>query len=86
MADRISLSNDWFKRGVQLLDEYDHRQEERTLFESYIYLWIALTVAAKEYCACDGKILIMILGKRQPIKMRFYIGQWSVGEMQFYRC
>ncbi len=56
MADRISLSNDWFKRGVQLLDEYDHRQEERTLFESYIYLWIALTVAAKEYCACDGKI------------------------------
>jgi hypothetical protein len=56
MADRISLSNDWFKRGVQLLDEYDHRQEQRTLFESYIYLWIALTVAAKEYCACDGKI------------------------------
>lgn len=56
MADRISFSLDWFRRGTQLLDEYNSNQNPRVLFESYIYLWIALTVAAKEYCACDGKI------------------------------
>jgi hypothetical protein len=54
MADRISLSKDWYKRGEQLLQEYELKQEPRVLFESYIYLWIALTVAAKEYCASNG--------------------------------
>lgn len=51
MADRISLSHDWYERGSQLLDEYKSTQEPRVLFESYIYLWIALTVAAKENCS-----------------------------------
>jgi hypothetical protein len=51
MADRISLSNDWHERGSQLWDEYENTQEPRVLFESYIYLWIALTVAARENCS-----------------------------------
>ena len=55
MADRNSLARDWFDRGVQLLDEYDRNSEARLLFEAYIYLWISLTVASKEYCARDGK-------------------------------
>lgn len=55
MADRISLSRDWYERGVQLLDDYERNKEPRLLFEAYIYLWISLTVAAKEYCASDGK-------------------------------
>jgi hypothetical protein len=55
MADRISLSRDWYERGGQLLDEYDRTSESRLLFEAYIYLWISLTAAAKEYCASDGK-------------------------------
>ena len=55
MADRISLSKDWYERGVHLLDEYEKNSEARLLFEAYIYLWISLTVAAKQYCASAGK-------------------------------
>lgn len=55
MADRISLSKDWYERGVQLLDDYNRNKEPRLLFEAYIYLWISLTVAAKEYCPSAGK-------------------------------
>lgn len=55
MADRISLSRDWYERGFQLLEDYNYNKEPRLLFEAYIYLWISLTVAAKEYCARDGK-------------------------------
>lgn len=55
MADRISLSREWFERGVQLLEDYGRDKEPRLLFEAYIYLWISLTVASKEYCASDGK-------------------------------
>ena len=51
MADRVSLSNDWYERGSQLLVEYENNHNPRILFESYIYLWIALTVAAKENCS-----------------------------------
>jgi hypothetical protein len=38
MADRISLSKDWYNRGVQLLEEYKRNDEPRLLFEAYIYL------------------------------------------------
>jgi hypothetical protein len=55
MADRISLSRDWYERGVQLLDDYERIKEPRLLFEAYIYLWISLTVAAKQYCASAGQ-------------------------------
>lgn len=55
MADRISLSKDWYNRGVQLLEEYKRNDEPRLLFEAYIYLWISLTVAAKQYCASAGQ-------------------------------
>lgn len=55
MADRISLSKDWYERGVHLLDEYEKNSEARLLFEAYIYLWISLTVAAKQCCASAGK-------------------------------
>jgi hypothetical protein len=68
MADRISLSKDWYKRGEQLLEEYELKEEPRVLFESYIYLWIALTVAAKEYCACDGKSFKNFNGERSTDK------------------
>lgn len=68
MADRISLSRDWYKRGELLLEEYEFKHEPRVLFESYIYLWIALTVAAKEYCACDGKIFKNSNGQKSTDK------------------
>jgi hypothetical protein len=53
---RGKFAREWYNKGEILLNKYD--QDSRNsglLFESYIYLWIALTVAAKEYCACDGK-------------------------------
>ena len=68
MADRISLSKDWYKRGEQLHEEYELKQEPRVLFESYIYLWIALTVAAKEYCACAGVSFKSLNGQRSTDK------------------
>lgn len=68
MADRISLSHDWYERGAKLWDKYENSQEPRVLFESYIYLWIALTVAAKEYCACDGTSFDNDFGQRTTDK------------------
>jgi hypothetical protein len=56
MADRISLSKEWYARGVELLDNFEKGEKARSLFESYIYLWISLTIAAKEYCGCAGKV------------------------------
>ena len=76
MLDRTSLSNDWFNRGNQLLEEYNNTQQPRVLFESYIYLWIALTVAAKEYCACDGKIFKNLNGQKSTDKEE--ILHWSM--------
>lgn len=55
MADRFSLSKDWYTRGAQLLEEYNRNDEPRLLFEAYIYLWISLTVATKQYCASAGE-------------------------------
>lgn len=55
MANRISLSKDWHERGVQLLEEFKQTNEPRLLFEAYIYLWISLSVASKQYCASAGQ-------------------------------
>lgn len=55
MADRISISREWYIYGDKLLKDYKSENEPKLLFESYIYLWISLTIAAREYCACDGK-------------------------------
>jgi hypothetical protein len=52
---RGQFAREWYKKGETLLNKYDQNGDSGLLFESYIYLWIALTVAAKEYCACDGK-------------------------------
>lgn len=53
---RGKFAREWYKKGEILLNRYEENGDSGLLFESYIYLWIALTVAAKEYCACDGKI------------------------------
>lgn len=53
---RGKFAREWYKKGEILLNEYQKdSRDSGLLFESYIYLWIALTVAAKEYCACDGE-------------------------------
>jgi hypothetical protein len=52
---RGKFACEWYKKGEVLLNRYDETGDSGLLFESYIYLWIALTVAAKEYCACNGK-------------------------------
>jgi hypothetical protein len=48
---RGKFAREWSKKGEILLNKYDQSGDSGLLFESYIYLWIALTVAAKEYCA-----------------------------------
>jgi hypothetical protein len=53
MRNRFSI--EWYNKGKVLLSRFDKDGDSGLLFESYIYLWIALTVAAKEYCASDGK-------------------------------
>jgi hypothetical protein len=54
---RGKFAREWYNKGEILLNKYNlDNRNSGLLFESYIYLWIALTVAAKEYCACDGKI------------------------------
>jgi hypothetical protein len=52
---RGKFAREWYNKGEILLIRYDDNGDSGLLFEAYIYLWIALTVAAKEYCACDGK-------------------------------
>lgn len=52
---RGKFATEWFNKGENLLIRYEETGDSGLLFESYIYLWISLTVAAKEYCACDGK-------------------------------
>ena len=52
---RGKFAREWYKKGEILLTKYEQNGDSGLLFESYIYLWIALTVAAKDYCACDGK-------------------------------
>ena len=52
---RGKFAREWYKKGEILLTKYEQNGDSGLLFESYIYLWISLTVAAKEYCACDGK-------------------------------
>jgi hypothetical protein len=54
---RGKFAKEWYNKGELLLNKYDQNDTRNSglLFESYIYLWIALTVAAKEYCACNGK-------------------------------
>ena len=49
MTERIKFAKDWFNRGDFLLNKYSDTKENELLFESYIYLWISLTIAAKEY-------------------------------------
>ncbi len=52
---RGTFAREWYKKGEILLNKYEQdNRDSGLLFESYIYLWIALTVAAKEYCACNG--------------------------------
>ena len=76
MADRISLSRDWYDRGVYLLDDYERIKEPRLLFEAYIYLWISLSVAAKEYCASDGKCFNNANGEKTTDKEE--ILHWAI--------
>jgi hypothetical protein len=58
MRDKFAI--EWYKKGEILLNKYEQnvdsglQNDSGLLFESYIYLWIALTVAAKEYCARNG--------------------------------
>lgn len=53
---RGKFAREWYKKGEILLNKYEQdNRDSGLLFESYIYLWIALTVASKEYCACDGE-------------------------------
>lgn len=52
---RGKFAIEWYKKGEILLTKYEDNGDSGLLFEAYIYLWISLTVAAKEYCACDGK-------------------------------
>lgn len=53
---RGKFAREWYSKGEFLLNKYEQdNMDSGLLFESYIYLWISLTVAAKEYCACDGK-------------------------------
>jgi hypothetical protein len=54
---RGKFALEWYNKGADLLNNYNQNDSKNSglLFESYIYLWIALTVAAKEYCACNGK-------------------------------
>jgi hypothetical protein len=53
---RGTFAREWYNKGEILLNKYEQdSRDSGLLFESYIYLWIALTVAAKEYCACDGQ-------------------------------
>lgn len=53
---RGKFAREWYKKGEILLNKYElDNRDSGLIFESYIYLWIALTVAAKEYCACDSK-------------------------------
>jgi len=52
---RRKFAKEWYIKGEVLLTRYEENSDSGLLFESYIYLWIALTVAAKEYCACDGE-------------------------------
>lgn len=55
MSERKKFAQDWFNKGDHLLNKYFETEENGLLFESYIYLWISLTIASKEYCANDGK-------------------------------
>lgn len=54
---RGKFALEWYNKGADLLNKFNQSDNINSglLFESYIYLWIALTVAAKEYCACDSK-------------------------------
>ena len=57
---RGKFAREWYKKGEILFNKYEQnidsglQNDSGLLFESYIYLWIALTVAAKEYCAGAG--------------------------------
>ena len=53
---RGKFAREWYKKGEILLNKYElDNRDSGLVFESFIYLWIALTVAAKEYCACNNK-------------------------------
>ena len=51
--DRSTFSTEWFKRGENLLNKFEETENTGFLFESYIYLWISLTISVKQYWACD---------------------------------
>ena len=55
MKGRGEFAREWYNKGELLLKKHEQDNDTGLLFESYIYLWIALTVAAKEYCACAGQ-------------------------------
>ena len=50
---RGKFAIEWYKKGEILLTKYEDNGDSGLLFEAYIYLWISLTVAAKEYCPCS---------------------------------
>jgi len=47
--DRYTFSSEWFKRGENLLNKFEETENTGYLFESYIYLWISLTISVKQY-------------------------------------
>ena len=55
MKGRGEFAREWYNKGELLLKKHEQDNDTGLLFESYIYLWIALTVASKQYCACDGE-------------------------------
>lgn len=49
MSDRVSFSEEWHKRGREAyLNNH--------VFEGYIYLWLSLTIAAKQHAANNKRI------------------------------
>lgn len=49
MKDRVEFAEDWYNRGCRALDN-------ENVFEAYIYLWLSLTIAAKQHVANNGRL------------------------------
>jgi len=73
--DRYTFSSEWFKRGESLLNKFEETDNTGYLFESYIYLWISLTISVKQYWACTGKKFNSQGGKISTDKQE--IKEWS---------
>lgn len=73
--DRYTFSSEWFKRGENLLNKFEETDNTGYLFESYIYLWISLTISVKQYWACNGKKFNSQDGKISTDKQE--IKEWS---------